>query len=637
MKNIKIPLTEEEIKAIRDYTGFKHTKINIIADMNPNKIKKLTKQGWLLNETSEELMSSIQDFVNIYSAIYKSGNTDSFRTFYRGTTKNETNNMSKNSIINSIYSHSYSEDIAKQFTEYDNAAIIRTRLQKGLPYLDIESLKDEDRKNEEEVLILPFAKVKRIDHTSDWNGFSYYDMVLEKEELPELEMQDIEILKDKCLNNFESHIQNTKKYNLLHDEIEFLYMKEKRLVDREDKIAIYEKLREYWDKASEYKKNIDNYLKDFSKMLKASCRQKEIEIDKQREEIAKKQEEIQKRIEEQRRKEEKQRIESLKTEIRNTKNDLVNRITNITNNVEENIMQLEINASRYAELAERLSINYTQKPEENFQEIVNSIKQNLEDKKNEIKDKEETENIINEFIEIDQQEQYIKRIEKKLVILPNLVSNHYNQSMQEIKYNLNAQVRDMIYRARIYNLQEEKNQILSQKDNLWQKITGRNKLKEEQLKNIELRMNLALKDSETMNPENKVSQMLEEIYGYAYEDLDGVLSQDMLDTITKIRENFGNLPKEEVLHEKARERASGKYLSVVQDKNPIFKKRKISEIREQNKMVESQIKKVEDRPKRKPPTQMDTISNIKEGLSTIHETVDRDEYILFEEKEDYII
>ena len=134
-------------------------------------------------------------------------------------------------------------------------------------------------KNEEEVLILPFAKVKRIEHTSDWNGFSYYDMLLEKEELPELEMKDIEILKDKCLSNYEVHIENIEKYNLLHDEIEFLYMKDKRTIDREDKSAIYEKLRECWDKSSEYREKIDNYLHDFSKMLKASCRQKEIEID----------------------------------------------------------------------------------------------------------------------------------------------------------------------------------------------------------------------------------------------------------------------------------------------------------------------------------------------------------------------
>lgn len=46
MKNVKVPLTEEEIKSLHMYMGFQHIDINIIADMDPNKINVLNKIGW---------------------------------------------------------------------------------------------------------------------------------------------------------------------------------------------------------------------------------------------------------------------------------------------------------------------------------------------------------------------------------------------------------------------------------------------------------------------------------------------------------------------------------------------------------------------------------------------------------------
>lgn len=41
-----IQLTEEELKAIKDYSGYQHTAINMIGNLDYKKLSKITKAGW---------------------------------------------------------------------------------------------------------------------------------------------------------------------------------------------------------------------------------------------------------------------------------------------------------------------------------------------------------------------------------------------------------------------------------------------------------------------------------------------------------------------------------------------------------------------------------------------------------------
>ena len=51
----KMKLSEEEIASLEHYTGFEHTRINLLCNMDPDVIEKLSKQGWAMLETKEEL------------------------------------------------------------------------------------------------------------------------------------------------------------------------------------------------------------------------------------------------------------------------------------------------------------------------------------------------------------------------------------------------------------------------------------------------------------------------------------------------------------------------------------------------------------------------------------------------------
>ena len=187
----------------------------------------------------------------------------------------------------------------------------------------------------------------------------------------------------------------------------------------------------------------------------------------------------------------------------------------------------------------------------------------------------------------------------------------------------------MISKIKLTKLEEEKNQVTNKKDNIFHKLVGRNKIKEEKLKNMELRRELICKDIETMNPENKVSKMLEAIYACAYEELNGNLSNEMDDMINKIRHNFGNLPQEEFLHNKAQEGKNGEYLIESGTKKTFFKT-KTTKIREQNEILKSKLRKIQDRPARKEAIQIDTIANMDMEVNNIKEII-KEETVLYQQ------
>lgn len=68
-----IQLTEEELKAIKDYSGYQHTAINMIGNLDYKKLSEITKAGWKMPEKKEEVKPLIDKFINIYSVIYKKG------------------------------------------------------------------------------------------------------------------------------------------------------------------------------------------------------------------------------------------------------------------------------------------------------------------------------------------------------------------------------------------------------------------------------------------------------------------------------------------------------------------------------------------------------------------------------------
>ena len=85
-------ISKKEIGSVERYLGFQHTSINILGDLSPKAYENLTKSGWYLPSSIEDVKQAIEDFVNVYAVMYKetkyrisNGQTRSFNNLVRGT------------------------------------------------------------------------------------------------------------------------------------------------------------------------------------------------------------------------------------------------------------------------------------------------------------------------------------------------------------------------------------------------------------------------------------------------------------------------------------------------------------------------------------------------------------------------
>lgn len=597
MYDPKIPLTEKEKQAIEKYTGYNHMMINLIADMRPEKYGDFKKSGKIKDISLWKIEELIEDFVNLYTAIYKQGNIESTGTLYRGIEKKEVDSLRKNEEIKNFISTSREEQIAQTFGD----VITRIKCEKGLPHLYIEPFKENDKRDEKEVLILPFTKVIAARTASNGDREPYHDVVLQKGELLEVEANELETLKKQCIEDFSLWGEQIKQYNFLGEEYKELSIQSKKEAKgREEVLKITKRKIEKGEQCYQIYEKIDEYRKKFDTMLKGMCRQKEKDIDKQKEDIVEQQRKEQEKAE-------KEKREKVRTELNQ-------QLENLENTLDFNIEQLIKNANRYQEEAEELGVSYTQSIPNKLLEMVELIKQELEKRKN-FESKEEYTVLRNE-------KQKLEEIEREIKALPSMISSHERQSRQEIKFHLNLQVREMIYKTRKQRLEKEKNTILQKKDTILQRIIGRNRIKEAELKNVEARLELAENDFKTMNPENKEEEMLKNIYACAYEK--GEFTQEMEDMIGKIRSHFNNLPNEQELKTNKELIPSEKKKS----KNTIFflGKRRILEVQNQTKEIEEKSRQAMARKKRGIPMEMNVLSEIERKMEDIYHQIRKEDY-----------
>ena len=119
----KLKISEEEIAALEHYTGFEHTRINLLCNMDPEIIESLSKDGWLMIKDKEELEKYIDRFTNIYSAMYKNSKNGYHPTrLVRGTGISDVERL--RGVANQYLSTTRSIEVAKTFTHVKDPAIV---------------------------------------------------------------------------------------------------------------------------------------------------------------------------------------------------------------------------------------------------------------------------------------------------------------------------------------------------------------------------------------------------------------------------------------------------------------------------------------------------------------------------------
>lgn len=550
----RLPSNDEEIQSLQRYSGPLHAKINVLGDLDFERIAKMHNKGWNMKSSKAEIQDLIKDFVNIYGLIYRDGKTGNSRLI-RGTTTDEVKNIKSGDEISGALSTTLDEDIAKRFcADYNNAVIMKIETIGDLPHCYIEKQKEDNLDNEKEVLILPFSKVKDIQFVSEWEHTKYYNVILERGELPELSEETITQLRKDCIDGYEQIIEAARKCEALKSEYERLSqlnpmnLEERKLINQDkDKI-----LEEYII----VKESISNYRTNFIKMLKGLCRQREIYIDMQRNET-KEQEEKQsvKQTQETRsaheapRIQKKQEAEQILLKQLYIKIEQLKGITNqdttfIRQSLINNVANIIQHIHKYRDISNTLGIQTF-----NSQELEYELNDRVEQIGEELKKKITANDPNIEFELLGELAKRYGNAKQAISGISSFIQEYDENSMLDIKINLNRKIQEMIYRAKIYRLNSEKEVVLSNKATFLSKIFGSTKLKQAKVRNIETKMNYAAFVRDGANLQNSEKEMLYEIYECAYQYNGGVLTEEMLQIERAIRSIFGNLPTQESIQE----------------------------------------------------------------------------------------
>lgn len=576
----RLPSRKEEIESIQRYMGFYHANINLLCELDINTMMDMNSKGWDINIKSENLEELINDFVNIYGEIYSNGDSN-ISDVYRGTTNKEAIKMIEGQEIQRAMSTSNDLSIAKTFCEYGDAAIIRINVADGLPCLRVDDYREEYRRDESEVIILPFSKIKSSKCTTSWDEYKYYDVYLEKEDLPDITDEELQTLKRESIENFDHFIEREKECAELRQEQQILYERfSRRGLDLEDRKYLQERQNLISDKINSIREENEPYKTKFQRMIKGLCKQREKDKDQEKEDkIA----EFMKELEEKKRAEEQERLAKLELEVAELKSQIPLDLQEMKQNLEQYMGILDKRIEVLKNSASDLGVsnfNIVSSGAE-LKELKERVMQEI-DKSSELcsDDGEKTKDERHD--ELAEYKSRISKVKEMIGDLPELTKMYKEASAQDIKYNLNQKVQDLIYRSTIVRLQMQKSDVIDEKSNFVKRLLGIEKLKASKLNNIDAKIRLASVQRTTNNPENSVNEMLQEIYDCAYKYYGGELTEEMQSMEEAIRRNFKGVADKDTLNRNAVTRTENKSLTIPEKKNSIIdmfsNKKKIGEL-----------------------------------------------------------
>ena len=550
-------ISEKEIGSVERYLGFQHTSINILGDLSPKAYENLTKSGWYLPSSIEDVKQAIEDFVNVYAVMYKetkyrisNGQTRSFNNLVRGTSNKRASELSN--YAPQFLSTSTKEEIAKTFCEYGDAALLRIDIREDVPYLNAEDYRGENSRSESEIILAPFSRINRNELISNWNGFNYYNVSIGKTVLKSIPDESLSVMLEEVVNGFLQNITDMKEYVRLADMPEILNMRLSRTTDLEDRKYILEEKQRTYDKIENLSQKTREFREKLQDVLMGLCRQKEKEIDEAREVIDKDREE---RAEALRKKQEQERLEREKIENEERRKNLISETTKkLTDEPEasEKLLSgitniyngLLRNEQIYGNVARTLGIDYTKAVSttiipktieeigKNKAYIDKKVQETQVSEENTLEEITETSSSIKPFLD---GVAYANEIMKDC---PDVVSMHTQQSERDIKRNLYFKVQGMIQFAKLQKLLQTRTNIEAEKIGFFGKLMGKEELKQLRLQNLTLQIKELNLESPQEQKEYHIRDILADMYACGVTECGGKLPQEMQNLYLSIKSIF---------------------------------------------------------------------------------------------------
>lgn len=630
----KLKISEEEIAALEHYTGFEHTRINLLCNMDPEIIESLSKDGWLMIKDKEELEKYIDRFTNIYSAMYKNSKNGYHPTrLVRGTGISDVERL--RGVANQYLSTTRSIEVAKTFTHVKDPAIVYLDMEDGVPAIDMDKYHSENARSEEEVLIAPFCRVVENKLYSKFDGYTFYNVKVAKPELKEKSQEDLESLQNKVINSFEDNLKLIEEYQQLKDDIEIINERLQAATvtgaDKEDIKYLEDELFKKREKFFEVTNNVNDYKNSLRGLLEGKCRQREIEIDKAKEEIdkynLKEQEETKKKVEE----------EIRQGQIGQTNDHITDTINNSKelgaslDAIYEDLLKTD-EKSRI--MAESLGIPYKSRSEigdiskkiEGIKEILAQSENNANEQKLDVQDKDISKDIaIEKDSEVSKYSSSIIEAQRLVQSIESYGEEFSDEEFLNIKEEVYKKAMSLIKEAKTSKLNGLKEEIQNRKVGLFGRLLGKEKLRQAELKNIELKIEAENnKKPDLRFNDFSVRTTLAIVYN-AKEELGEENGHNLSDFYNKIKENFalesGKFDDEKIA-QMAKE-LEGKNLPIAYDPKEKTKV-KIQRIQEENERLEMANK--DTREEQDTEERESSITDMLRSLSVVRECVESNPY-----------
>ena len=630
----KLKISEEEIAALEHYTGFEHTRINLLCNMDPEIIESLSKDGWLMIKDKEELEKYIDRFTNIYSAMYKNSKNGYHPTrLVRGTGISDVERL--RGVANQYLSTTRSIEVAKTFTHVKDPAIVYLDMEDGVPAIDMDKYHSENARSEEEVLIAPFCRVVENKLYSKFDGYTFYNVKVAKPELKEKSQEDLESLQNKVINSFEDNLELIEEYQQLKDDIEIINERLQAATvtgaDKEDIKYLEDELFKKREKFFEVTNNVNDYKNSLRGLLEGKCRQREIEIDKAKEEIdkynLKEQEETKKKVEE----------EIRQGQIGKTNDHITDTINNSKelgaslDAIYEDLLKTD-EKSRI--MAESLGIPYKSRSEigdiskkiEGIKEILAQSEKTANEQKLDVQDKDISKDIaIEKDSEVSKYSSSIIEAQRLVQSIESYGEEFSDEEFLNIKEEVYKKAMSLIKEAKTSKLNGLKEEIQNRKVGLFGRLLGKEKLRQAELKNIELKIEAEnSKKPDLRFNDFSVRTTLAIVYN-AKEELGEENGHNLSDFYNKIKENFalesGKFDDEKIA-QMAKE-LEGKNLPIAYDPKEKTKV-KIQRIQEENERLEMANKDL--REEQDTEERESSITDMLRSLSVVRECVESNPY-----------
>lgn len=555
----KLVITPEEEKSVGDYINHFHTQINVLSSFDVVKYLELFRKGWGLSgaeiisgtekndneELGQTILDRIDDFANVYSAMCKYSQTERGPSYLlRGTSNDEAKKLKGADSYDRIISTTTRMDVAKTFTEYNNAAILRIDVGKNIPFINVDNFfgTENIHREENEIILSPFSKISRVEHSYDDDEYSYYNVRLEKPELRPFKEGEKEQFRERIKKDFSKILELGREYSNLYDQDEIDYYRLKKAQDQEDIDYLNERMRENFRRRKELEPELEGFSEMMNHYIQGLCEEKQREYEEAKRIVD---EDTKKRIGEER---EKMLEENRKAQISNH-NLRVSETSQIFSKMPENIefysSDLILKAENYLEMCKILGIAFDSPVDiQSISSCVDNINGNINKVVGQIdlttipEDSEET---LEESSEeaIDAVYLPAKEADRLCQSLHESVQEYDKQAINNIKKGIDHKVQIIIQTAKLAQLLVKKEEVQKRKVSWIGSITGQKRLKEIELENLDLQIEFEKSKPIVQKSSYSVHDSLSDMIAFSKGDLDGNLTPAMQELLVTVPTYFG--------------------------------------------------------------------------------------------------